>query len=53
MIAPILQTERMILRPLSLDVWEAYAAAWADASLSPLAWARLIAAREYLGLETP
>lgn len=30
MIAPILQTDRMILSPLSRDVWEAYAAAWAD-----------------------
>ena len=30
MIAPTLRTERLILRPLSLDDWEAYAAAWAD-----------------------
>jgi RimJ/RimL family protein N-acetyltransferase len=30
MIAPTLHTERLTLRPLSLDDWEAYAAAWAD-----------------------
>ena len=30
MIAPVIHTERLILRPLSLDDWEAYAAAWAD-----------------------
>lgn len=28
--APTLTTERLILEPLSLDHWEAYAAAWAD-----------------------
>lgn len=30
MIAPTLHSERLTLRPLSLDDWEAYAAAWAD-----------------------
>ena len=30
MIAPVIETERLILRPLSLQHWEAYAAAWAD-----------------------
>ena len=30
MIAPTLTTERLILRPMGLEDWEAYAAAWAD-----------------------
>ncbi len=30
MIAPILETERLVLRPLTLVDWEAYARAWAD-----------------------
>ena len=30
MIAPTLHTERLTLRPLSLEDWKAYAAAWAD-----------------------
>ena len=30
MLAPTLTTERLILRPIGLDDWEAYAAAWAD-----------------------
>ena len=30
MIAPTLHTERLTLRPLSLDMFEAYASAWAD-----------------------
>lgn len=34
MIAPTLHTERLTLRPLSLDDWEAYAAAWADPRLT-------------------
>lgn len=34
MIAPTLQTARMTLRPLSLDDWEPYAAAWADARMT-------------------
>jgi RimJ/RimL family protein N-acetyltransferase len=34
MIAPTIHTERLILRALSLDDWEAYAAAWADPELT-------------------
>ncbi len=34
MIAPTLHTERLTLRPLSLEDWEAYAAAWADPRLT-------------------
>ena len=34
MIAPTLNTERLTLRPLSLEDWEAYAAAWADPRLT-------------------
>jgi RimJ/RimL family protein N-acetyltransferase len=30
MLAPIIHTDRLILAPLSIDHWEAYAAAWAD-----------------------
>ena len=33
-IAPVLQTERLTLAPLSLDHWEAYADAWADPELT-------------------
>ena len=43
----------LLLPPLVTAAATLAAAAWADAPLSPLAWARLIAAREYLGLETP
>jgi RimJ/RimL family protein N-acetyltransferase len=32
--APTLQTPRLILRPLSLDEWEDYAAAWADPEMT-------------------
>ncbi len=32
--APTLQTDRLVLAPLSLDHWEAYAAAWADPQLT-------------------
>jgi RimJ/RimL family protein N-acetyltransferase len=32
--APTLETPRLILRALSLDDWEAYATAWADARLT-------------------
>lgn len=34
MIAPTLHTDRLTLRPLSLEDWEAYAAAWADPRLT-------------------
>jgi RimJ/RimL family protein N-acetyltransferase len=30
MIAPTLSTQRLILRPISMDDWEDYAASWAD-----------------------
>ncbi len=32
--APTLTTERLILAPISLDHWEAYAAAWADPAMT-------------------
>lgn len=33
-IAPVLTTDRLILAPLGLEHWEAYAAAWADPELT-------------------
>jgi RimJ/RimL family protein N-acetyltransferase len=33
-VPPTILTERLILRPLSLDDWEAYAAAWADPQMT-------------------
>jgi len=33
-LAPTLTTDRLILAPLALDHWEAYAAAWADARMT-------------------
>ena len=32
--APTLTTDRLILAPLSLDHWEAYAAAWANPQMT-------------------
>ena len=34
LIAPTLHTQRLTLTALSLDHWEAYAAAWADPELT-------------------
>ncbi len=31
---PVLETDRLILRPISLNDWEAYAAAWADPEMT-------------------
>jgi RimJ/RimL family protein N-acetyltransferase len=32
-VAPILTTDRLILRPIALEDWEPYAAAWADPAM--------------------
>ena len=43
----------LLLPPLVTAAMTLAAALFADTGVSPLAWARLIAAREYAGLETP
>ena len=43
----------LLLPPVVTAAMTLASALFADASISPLAWARLIAAREYVGLEAP
>ncbi|MGE5088140.1 MAG: complex I subunit 5 family protein [Candidatus Levyibacteriota bacterium] len=43
----------LLLPPLVTATATLAAGTFADAAVTPLAWARLIAAREYVGLETP
>jgi RimJ/RimL family protein N-acetyltransferase len=53
-VAPILTTDRLILRPIALEDWEPYAAAWADPAMVAFiggiprdrttSWAKLLSA---------